>query len=144
MGKEISANPDNTPIQESWRLSDLDKLMEYMWLKPQVSKLNVDLFIDDGGAYERYGHSLLLYARNGYSKSINEFIPFSISENPDVLDDEIGFNVSHEDILSIMDFIRTNAGIINSIAKSEISHEEFVSRLSFVAPDRAMAEGRET
>lgn len=114
-------------IKESYRLSDLEKLMEYMWLKPADSRLNVDVFVDDSGAYERYGHPLLLYVRNGYDRSVTEFIPFSISQKPYVLDDEIEFHISYEDIFSIMDFIQINLISLNAMAHAQISHEEFVS-----------------
>lgn len=120
---------------------ELDKLMEYMWLKPQVSTLNVDLFIDDGGAYKRYGHPLLLYVRNGYDKRINEFIPFSISEQPTVLDDEIDFHITPDDVSSVMNFIQINLEILNAIAHSQISHEVFVSHVRN-APASAITEAR--
>ena len=60
---------------ENYVLSDSDELMEFMWLKPNVSGLHVDLFIDDGGSYIRHNHNLLLFFRNGYSKTDNIFIP---------------------------------------------------------------------
>lgn len=128
-------------INENYRIDDLDKLMEYMWLKPKYTKLNVDIFIDDGGAYERYGHTLLLYARNGYDKSVTDFIPFSISEKPYILDDEMYFNISYDDIFSIMDFIQCNFYLLEAIANSKISHEEFVSQLKYV-PEYVLTENK--
>lgn len=139
--EEINRFLSNNLIKENCHLLDLDELMEYMWLKPQVSNLNVDIFIDDGGAYERYGHPLLLYVRNGYNKSINEFIPFSISEKPYVLDDEMEFHISYEDIFSVMDFIQINLDILNAMSQSQISHEDFVSHIQ-VVPAYAIAEGK--
>lgn len=117
-------------IKESYQLSELDKLMEYMWLKPADSRLNVDVFIDDSGAYERYGHPLLLYVRNGYDRSVIEFIPFGIAEKPYVLDDEIEIHISDEDVFSIMDFIQINLKPLNAMAHAQISHEEFVSHIN--------------
>lgn len=128
-------------VMENYKLNDLDELMEYMWLKPQYSKLNVDIFIDDGGAYERYDHPLLLYVRNGYDRSVNSFIPFSVSEKPFVLDDDIDFNISYDDIYSVMDFIQFNLDILIAMSKSQISHDEFVSHIKFV-PAYVLAESK--
>ena len=91
---------------EQYRLSCSEELMEYMWLKPNITKLNVDIFVDDGMSYKRNNHSLLLFIRNGYSKMSNSFIPMSISNKPCVLDDEMDFMISYEDIFLVQDFIQ--------------------------------------
>lgn len=44
-----------------------DELMEYARLRKSNTGLDVDVFVDDGGAYKRYGHPLWVYVRNGYS-----------------------------------------------------------------------------
>ena len=68
-------------------LSHPDELMEFLWIKPKISGINVDIFVDDSKSYQRNNRPLLLFARNGYDKSVGEFIPFSISEHPSVLND---------------------------------------------------------
>lgn len=75
-------------------LSHPDELMEFLWVKPKISGINVDIFVDDSKSYQRNNRPLLLFARNGYDKSVGEFIPFSISEHPSVLNDEMEFNIS--------------------------------------------------
>lgn len=119
-------------INESYKMTDLDELMEYMWLKPQVSLLNVDVFIDDGGAYKRYKHSILVFVRNGYDKSVSDFFPISVSINPQILDDDIELHISEEDIVSIKTFIRNNVALLTLMAKAKISHDMFVEHLKLV------------
>lgn len=121
----------NTGNKERYKLSDLDKLMEYMWLKPQVTKLNVDIFVDDGGSYERNEHPLLLFVRNGHGRSVSNFIPIAISENPYIMDDEMALNISSEDVSAVKSFIQLNLELLISMAQSKISHEMFVSLLKF-------------
>ena len=116
-------------LKESYSLINLDELMEYMWLKPSVTHLNVDIFVDDGGSYERNNHQLLLFARNGYDKSVNTFIPFAVSNNPIVLDQNIEYGITYDDIFSIQDFIQANVGLLTELASQKISHAEFVSKI---------------
>ena len=76
-------------INENYHLDSAEDIMEYMWLRPRVTNLNVDIFVDDSGAYIRQDRDLVLYARNGYDKSVSDFIPFLISSNPIVLDGQL-------------------------------------------------------
>lgn len=128
-------------IAENAKIEDLDKLDEYMWLKTSVTHLSVDLFADDCGAYKRYGHDLLLYARNGYGKNIEEFIPFSISMSPIVLDDDIEFNISYNEIFEIMDFIQLNCNLLFKLSEGKISQINFLENLKTV-PAYSIRENR--
>ena len=114
---------------ENYVLSDSDELMEFMWLKPNVSGLRVDLFIDDGGSYIRHNHNLLLFFRNGYSKTDNVFIPVLITEHPYVLDDETDFKISYDDVFDILDFIQINCNLLRKFGDGEISHNDFINFL---------------
>lgn len=109
-----------------YRLTDLDELNEYMWLKPNMTKIGVDIFVDDGMSYVRNGHELLLFVRNSYSRNGNSFIPISISSKPRVLDDEMSFNISYNDIFDVYDFIQDNLSILRKLANQKITQEEFV------------------
>lgn len=106
-------------------LSHPDELMEFLWIKPKISGINVDIFVDDSKSYKRNNRPLLLFARNGYDKSVGDFIPFSISEHPSVLNDEIEFNISYDDIFLIQDFIQVNRQLICNLADYTISQREF-------------------
>ena len=100
--------------------------MEYFWVKPNISNLNVDIFVDDGAAYERYGHQLLLYIRNGYDRSCNEFIAMSVNEMPMILNDEIDYKITYNDIFDVQDFIQNNLTILVKLANKQITHKEFL------------------
>lgn len=113
-------------LTENYRMDSLDELLEYMWLRPNETNLNVDIFVDDGSSYIRHGHKLLLFVRNGYNKNINEFIPFSISNHPTILDDDIILNISYDDIFSVQSFIVTNLTLLQQLADREISQISFV------------------
>lgn len=113
-----------------YKMDSLDELMEYMWLKPKFTGLKVDLFADDGGSYLRHKHKLLLFVRNGYNKTVEEFIPISISDDPKILDDTIDLMISEEDIFDIQDFIVSNFKDLKALADREISQTEFVERIT--------------
>ena len=41
-------------------LSHPDELMEFLWVKPKISGINVDIFVDDSKSYQRNNRPLLL------------------------------------------------------------------------------------
>lgn len=116
-------------ICENYNIESVEEIMEYMWLKPSVTQLSVDIFVDDGGSYLRHNHELLLLVRNGYGKNVSEFIPFSISHNPIVLDDTIDFMISYDDIFKVQDFIVANVGLLKALANRQIGQIAFVQSM---------------
>lgn len=114
---------------ENYTITDSEKIMEYFWVKPSISNLNVDLFVDDGAAYERYGHQLLLYIRNGYDRSCNEFIAMSVNEMPMIFNDEIDYKITYNDIFDVQDFIQNNLYDLFRLANKQITHREFLSNI---------------
>lgn len=151
MGKVIKINEQDIKniitetiichINEQYSLNDSDELTEYMWLRPHLTNLNVDIFVDDGGSYRRHNHPLLLLARNGYDKSVNEFISFSVSEKPNILNPEIDYNISYNDIYAIQDFIISNLTNLSALADENISQPIFVNQLRI--PSYVVAERKE-
>ena len=120
-------------VMKEYHISDVDELMEFLWLRPTRTGLNVDIFVDDGGSYIRNNHPLLLFARNGYDKTVSEFIPFSISEIPLILNPNIEYNISYNDIFAIQDFIVYNIGILRQLANETITHSDFVNSIRIPA-----------
>ena len=118
----------------------MEELMEYMWLRPKVTNLNVDIFVDDAGSYLRHNHKLLLLVRNGYDRTDNEFIPFLISKNPIILDDTIDFKISYDDIFNIQEFIISNISNLQALANRKISQLNFVQSINI--PSYALFEER--
>lgn len=120
---------------------DSDKLMEYLWLRPSDTGLNVDVFVDDGGSYRRDGHRLILIARNGYSESVDEFLYFSIERFPKILNREISINISHNDVYGIARFIQNNLKTLQGLADDKISQRDFVDSLRKIT--EPLTEGKE-
>lgn len=113
-------------IAEHWELTHPDELMEYMWIKPNVSRLNVDVFVDDSASYIRYNHQPVLYARNGYNKDVSEFIVFAINSKPIILNPEIEYGISYNDIFDIQDFICQNLEGLKKMADGGMDADDFV------------------
>ena len=122
----------------NYNIDSVDEIMEYMWLKPNVTQLCVDIFVDDGSSYLRHNHELLLLVRNGYDKNVSEFIPFSVSHNPIVLDDTIDFMISYDDIFEVQDFIVANVELLQALANRKIGQIAFVQSLRI--PSYALCE----
>lgn len=122
---DLMAN-SSTMKEEKYTLTDVDELMEYMWLKPDRTGLRVDIFVDDCGSYERYGHPLLLWVRNGYGREVSEFIPFLISGQPVILNSGIDCRISEEDVVAILGFIQRNLEILVKLPADLISQTDFV------------------
>lgn len=107
----------------------MEELNEYMWLKPNITGIDVDIFVDDGGAFSRHEHVLLLFARNGYGRNCNSFIPFSVENKPRVTDSEMDFNIPYDIIFSIQDFIQNNLDALINLAHGKISQETFIQSI---------------
>ena len=112
-----------------YKLQDLDELYGYMWLKPDVTNINADIFVDDGEAYIRDNHVPLLFVRNGIGREITEFIPISISETPTILDTSIVISINPNIIKQIIAFIKVNTKTLMDMANGKISSDDFVSAL---------------
>ena len=148
MKKRITENELHSIIKESvqkiicenYDIESVEEIMEYMWLKPSVTQLSVDIFVDDGGSYLRHNHELLLLVRNGYGKNVSEFIPFSISHNTIVLDDTIDFMISYDDIFEVQDFIVANVELLKALANRQIGQIAFVQSMRI--PSYCLCEGK--
>ena len=103
-------------------LSKDDELMEYARLTKQNTGLDVDIFVDDGGAYKRYGHPLRVYIRNGYTDSDPVF-HIEVSDKPSA--PKIQYNIQETDLEAILAFISRNADLLRLFADEEIEHLDF-------------------
>lgn len=117
------------PYEDMYTLTNTDELTEYMWLKPSITTLDYDIFVDDGEAYVRGNHPLLIFVRNGKNKSINEFIPISVSNNPQILDNNIVTTLSPEELYIIRNFIITNKELLETLSHGKLLPDEFVDKL---------------
>ena len=113
----------------SYQAEDELELMEYALVKPKFSGLNVDLFVDDGGAYLRHDHPLWMYFRNGYTK-IHSVLPISVDTlQPQVLVHKYNLIITEEDFRSIVDFVKRHASLLVDFANRKVSHIEFFNNI---------------
>lgn len=99
-----------------------DELMEYARLRKKNTGINVDIYVDDGGAYKRYGHPLWVYVRNGHD-IMSPFFHIEVSNNPIL--PNIKYNISEMELQSILTFISVNAQLLEAFANDEVEHEDF-------------------
>ena len=113
----------------AYDLLDTDELFEYMWLTPSMTGINADLFVDDGGAYKRHSHPLLLFVKNGHGRAVLDFISITISESPRIISTHTHIDLSDTVLSDVFSFIIANTGILKSFADGEVSHDEFIKDL---------------
>lgn len=118
--------------QKAYQLTDIEEIIEYMWLKPRRTGLAVDIFVDDGGSYKLHEHQLLVLVRNGYDVDFKEFIPVSVQDEPYVMDADVAIKISPEDLAAVYAFIRSNMQGLISLADCKITQEEFIETLKKV------------
>ena len=118
---------ERTGLVPEYRLIDLDELMEYMWLKPEDTTLGYDIFIDDGEAYVRGQHPLLIFVRNGKDRICAEFIPVSVSDTPIILDKSIKLKIGESELSEIINFIKVNLDLLREMAGGNMHPDDFVA-----------------
>ena len=112
-------------MNDSYKMVDIEELYGYAWMKPEETGVNADMFVDDGGAYLRDNHVPLVFVRNGYGRNVLEFIPISVSDNPQILDNDISINLNKNVIETIFEFIKVNKDSLMLFADREINIHEF-------------------
>ena len=113
---------------EIYLLQTIDELMEYLYIRPVLSGLKVDLYVDDSGSYIRNQHPLLMFVSNGI-RIKDSFIPFTIESNPRILNGSVNINISSTEISSIKRFISQNFNAIIDLANDSISQIDFIKQL---------------
>lgn len=103
-----------------------DELMEYAKQGKDVTGLNVDIYVDDGGAYIRNGYPLRIYVPNGYGNT-NEFFHIDVSNTPNP--PSVHCELDEDDMNAILCFIEINADILRMFANEEISHVDFLKSM---------------
>ena len=115
-------------LNESGLFRD-DELMEYARLRKNNTGLDMDIFVDDGGAYKRYEHPLWIYVRNGYSNTDPVF-PIVVSKHPSLPRNisQKKLNIKNIDLKAVLIFVSQNASLLKMFADEEIEHEEFYNK----------------
>ena len=125
---------------KEYKMQDSAELYGYMWLKPNVTSIEADIFIDDGGAYIRDQHIPLLFVRNGKGKEVTEFIPISISNTPKILDNKLTIAIGKDIINQVFDFIKINTEVLMGMANGNLNAVDFFSTLN----NTSISDGKNT
>ena len=112
----------------SYSLQDIEELMEYLYIKPSLSGLNVDLYVDDGGSYIRNEHCLLVFISNGINNK-QSFIPISVERQPKILDKTIEIKLSMSELNKVFRFISKYRSLLSKLANDEINQITFINLL---------------
>ena len=107
------------------KLSDKDKLYEYMRLDATQTGLDNEILVDDCGSYKRDRHPLLIFVSNDEK----EYIPISVERNPQILDNDVRIKIPLTDIEKIKLFIIMNMELLRAFANEEIDAIEFLHSL---------------
>ena len=106
-----------------------DTLLGYLWLKPEVTGIDVDIFVDDGGAFLRDGHVPIAFVRNGHGREVEEFIAFALEGEQEILSTDIDIRLSGAEIIAAKHFIRENQALLIDFAKEKLDISEFVGKV---------------
>ena len=107
----------------------LEELMEYYKLSPNVTNIPVEIWFDNCKSYVRHNHLLWLYFRNSYTIDVGDFIPISISREPQIMINNSKINIDEDIILKIKEFIiryREELVLVANDKMKEIDFEELV------------------
>ncbi len=111
-----------------YRFADTED-MEYTFLPHEHCGLNVDLLLDDGGAYVRWEHPMWALIRNGYSKKVSELIAVSVEPQPQILNGTTEIKIKQEDFEAAVKFIGENYEIIRDIADEKTESYKWIEEL---------------
>lgn len=127
IGKAVKESIEKV-LNESSDIEIQDETFEYAKLLPTQTGLNVVVYADDGGAYIRNHHTLVMLFQNGYTESA-ELLPIQVDNIPTPLFSLEKINISQEDYYDILCFISFNSKLLKSFADEEISHIMFYNAL---------------
>ena len=109
-------------------MTDLEELLGYVWLKPKVTGLTVDLFADDGQAFERDGHEPWVYVRNGYDRFTSDFIAITI-EGQRLVGSAAELKIRANELEDVRRFVNQHRALLLDSANGLLSPMEFFKRL---------------
>ena len=108
-----------------------DDLLEYCRLRPSDTGLGVDIFLDDGGAYKRNIHPLLVYMQNDYG-NVAEVLPIEVEASCHITLPPPNIGISFDDYQKVLEFIGKNKNLIKQLADGQIGHVNFIMAMQHV------------
>lgn len=112
---------------------DADDLIDFLKLTTKRTGLPVEVYVDDGEAYIRNSHDIIVYVRDGYNNN-EKVVPVLLSDNP-TIDPAFeaqygGFrNLSESEIQKVFEFIAINEKLFLEKCVGQINHIEFFKKL---------------
>lgn len=108
----------------------IDELYNFACLPKDITKLSVDIYVDEDNSYRHNKHPFLLYAQNGYTDD-SEYIGITIGANPQVLcDTEV--NLFRKDIIELKIFASHYCKVLKDICESKMNVSDFIHRLGVI------------
>ena len=108
-----------------------DDLLEYCRLRPSDTGLNVDVFLDDGGSYNRNNHPLQVYVQNDYGNVAN-VLPIEVEASSLNTLSPQNIGISLDDYQEVLGFISKNKDLIKQLADGQIDHLSFFKLMQHV------------
>ena len=102
-----------------------EELYEFYRLSPNVTNVPVEIWFDDSQSYIRNNHPLWIYFRNGNPTETLEFIPVSVSNNPQILIQNPKIKISSNVIVRIKQFVQRFKKELILVANDKIKNYEF-------------------
>lgn len=109
---------------------NIDELLEYSFIPPRLSSLNVPCLIDCDESFKHHKHPMWILIGNGANLEEDGWLPFSIEDNAQMLIKERKTNLSPSDIADIQEFIRVNKNLLSAFANGKKRGCSFISEMA--------------
>lgn len=107
-----------------------DEMIEYARMWPEITGLNVDLYIDDGGAHIRNGHPIWVYVVNNYNGDTDDVIKVPVDNI--IQNQDLRLKISQDDFVRALNWIKKNKNAIKNFANGVIKRDELYKQLGYV------------
>lgn len=112
-----------------------DELSHFLWMKPEKTGIEADIFVDDGGTYKIDKHLLLAFVRNGYGREVDEFVAVAIEGEQKILSEDMDIKISPCEMMAARMFLKENQTLLKGLADGVIDHGEFYKQVKPVWTD---------
>ena len=105
----------------------VDELYNFACLSKDITKLPIDIYIDEDNSYRYNHHPFLMYVHNGYTDDA-DYIGITVCDNPQVLcDTEI--NLFRKDVIELKIFASRFRKELEDICESKMRTSDFIRSL---------------
>lgn len=97
-----------------------DRVDESPQLPEKYTGIKTSLWLDTNGSYKKGGHGKRIKFKADDSTDSSTYATMTISDNPNIIGDMSGSNLSSKEIRKVSDFVRNNRHLLSSLSDSEI------------------------